>query len=449
MSDPVTNAEIEDVLSSIRRLVSSSKDRPDSATEQEDNAAAGVQGETAADSEEAAAERLEPDALVLTPALRIPDEPADEDSVAAWNRDADEDTAPGTEVDSSAVSGFGSGPEGFSPDEIEFHPVHETAAEEPVADGETSEAEAIVLPEGMPTFLRSAMERDEAALRSAIESGKASIRVDKGEDPGTPIVDALDDPVGIKTPSLSDGDAESIEDAPLAAGQEDPEAKPDSDMRGEPANAQDDREDPDPPRNAPRAGFRFGPRQAEVIERVPYDEADASQADADGSPTEAEVVEGEHVSRILGGLRLEADSKPEPNPAEEALSMDSPEPPEASSEEPDHDDVVETEATENGEDAASHPWKMGAFADVLSGVAPSRAREDVPNAGDQNRKDDELDENIFETALTPMDEEMLRALVVEIVHEELRGKLGEKITQNVRKLVRREIHRTLAARDFD
>ncbi|SES38750.1 hypothetical protein SAMN04490244_11462 [Tranquillimonas rosea] len=48
-----------------------------------------------------------------------------------------------------------------------------------------------------------------------------------------------------------------------------------------------------------------------------------------------------------------------------------------------------------------------------------------------------------------MDEAALRELVAEIVREELQGALGEKITRNVRKLVRREIMRAIAIRDFE
>ncbi len=35
------------------------------------------------------------------------------------------------------------------------------------------------------------------------------------------------------------------------------------------------------------------------------------------------------------------------------------------------------------------------------------------------------------------------------MREELQGKLGERITQNVRKLVRREVKRVLEARNLD
>ncbi|AZV79151.1 hypothetical protein EBB79_15550 [Parasedimentitalea marina] len=47
-----------------------------------------------------------------------------------------------------------------------------------------------------------------------------------------------------------------------------------------------------------------------------------------------------------------------------------------------------------------------------------------------------------------MDEESLRELVADIVREELQGALGERITRNVRKLVRREIQRALAVQDL-
>ena len=48
-----------------------------------------------------------------------------------------------------------------------------------------------------------------------------------------------------------------------------------------------------------------------------------------------------------------------------------------------------------------------------------------------------------------LDEAALRDIVSEIVHAELQGALGERITRNVRRLVRREIHRALTARELD
>lgn len=50
---------------------------------------------------------------------------------------------------------------------------------------------------------------------------------------------------------------------------------------------------------------------------------------------------------------------------------------------------------------------------------------------------------------TYVDEEALREIVSEMVRSELQGELGDRITRNVRKLVRREIHRALASREFE
>lgn len=56
---------------------------------------------------------------------------------------------------------------------------------------------------------------------------------------------------------------------------------------------------------------------------------------------------------------------------------------------------------------------------------------------------------LLETAHTAMDDDALRGMVADIVREELQGMLGERITRNLRKMVRREIHRALSAQDLD
>jgi hypothetical protein len=48
-----------------------------------------------------------------------------------------------------------------------------------------------------------------------------------------------------------------------------------------------------------------------------------------------------------------------------------------------------------------------------------------------------------------IDEALLRQMVSDIVRQELQGVLGERITRNVRKLVRREIHRVVMSQEFD
>lgn len=51
--------------------------------------------------------------------------------------------------------------------------------------------------------------------------------------------------------------------------------------------------------------------------------------------------------------------------------------------------------------------------------------------------------------VTVIDEAALNDIVRALIREELQGMLGEKITQNVRKLVRAEINRALTARSLD
>ena len=60
--------------------------------------------------------------------------------------------------------------------------------------------------------------------------------------------------------------------------------------------------------------------------------------------------------------------------------------------------------------------------------------------------DDDLSQYL--AAETSLDEDALREMVRDIVHQELRGALGERITRNVRKLVRREIYRVLSSEEF-
>lgn len=48
-----------------------------------------------------------------------------------------------------------------------------------------------------------------------------------------------------------------------------------------------------------------------------------------------------------------------------------------------------------------------------------------------------------------VDEEALRAIIAEVVREELQGEMGVRITRNVRKLVRREIRIALTAQDIE
>ena len=62
---------------------------------------------------------------------------------------------------------------------------------------------------------------------------------------------------------------------------------------------------------------------------------------------------------------------------------------------------------------------------------------------------DDIADHVETVGASLYDEEALRDLVTEIVRQELQGGLGERITRNVRKLVRREIHRALASQELE
>lgn len=83
-------------------------------------------------------------------------------------------------------------------------------------------------------------------------------------------------------------------------------------------------------------------------------------------------------------------------------------------------------------------------------AVPSPDADTAESGTDEDEQDLDVD---FPTATTLedalLDEEMLRDLVSELVREELQGALGERITRNVRKLVRREIHRALSSLELE
>ncbi|GAW33664.1 hypothetical protein RA2_00707 [Roseovarius sp. A-2] len=83
-------------------------------------------------------------------------------------------------------------------------------------------------------------------------------------------------------------------------------------------------------------------------------------------------------------------------------------------------------------------------ADEAASYAYARSWEATDDAGQRDAPGNAFD---FDDAV--IDEDTLRDMVAEIVRQELQGTLGERITRNVRKLVRREIHRALTSQDFE
>jgi len=75
--------------------------------------------------------------------------------------------------------------------------------------------------------------------------------------------------------------------------------------------------------------------------------------------------------------------------------------------------------------------------------------EDTPDASDRTATADASAAFAIAADDQLLDEDTLREMISEIVQQELQGALGARITRNVRRLVRREIHRALTARDLN
>ena len=110
------------------------------------------------------------------------------------------------------------------------------------------------------------------------------------------------------------------------------------------------------------------------------------------------------------------------------------------------DDLPPPAATpDEGDSAAS-----GARLTVLVGKGDqvdSDASDASPQAAEEAAAPGANDLRSIDTRI--LEEEVLRRIVAEAVREELQGALGERITRNVRKLVRREIRLVLAVDELD
>lgn len=366
MSERLSSVEIEDVLSSIRRLVSEDL-RP------------GAKAEAVADQGAvAASEPVAGDKLILTPALRI----APEGDAASPGSGPDDDGA-GADA---AVPAFQSVRQGRGatvvdrvtramPDE-EWEPVAEASAA-PRSDWAT-EAEAAV----------------EAAGANWSEAPVAPV-----EQPADPEIAA--------------------DDGPVAAA----EGWPPSDL--------------------PEANWSAPGEQAPMEPDLPDDsgwsavEPMGIDRPAAGSMAEATLVDEGRASNSGAEEPSEEGASPremQPGDLPDWARM------ETEVEDPDEEDLAEAEPVIAGPSAAARPdagWADAAEAEIR------RELEDEATATVfAHFDDDDHDDRHF-------DEEMLRDLVRDIIREELQGALGERITRNVRKLVRAEIARALAVRDFE
>ncbi|OIQ35636.1 MAG: hypothetical protein BM559_00495 [Roseobacter sp. MedPE-SWchi] len=371
MSDPVTQAEIEDVLSSIRRLVSedgrsepgsgAARDRGEPDKQLVSGASAAQQVMSQSTSR-----------LVLTPALRVADETSGGSLAEA--EPAGQDVGMDMDPD-SFDAGAGYDPQDEADMDLDVDP-----AEDP--------AEVL------------AFRRHEAAEAAAAPA------LDDHED-------ALDEPAAVPVPE--DVSAEQVESAPWR----DPEAT------------------------------LFGAVDAPPQEDV---EHTAEALVEDASHTAAKTVEADLESEwheegpeeLEGSQRVSAVVQKLAELEAKVARSEGQWEPDGDSRDPYAGTNIETLEWQDHDDAA--------------------AVDDAPLQQDQDRSDAGLDAaSVSQEAATDaalealgasagedsyLDEDSLRELVADIVRSELQGALGERITRNVRKLVRREIHRALAAQDL-
>ncbi|MDA7430080.1 hypothetical protein PGB28_16565 [Primorskyibacter aestuariivivens] len=357
MSDPVKSSDIEDVLSSIRRLVSEDYQRP-SAPDAPD-----ALSETGA--EEADAPAPGDQALVLTPALRVHD----------GGKGEAESQAPAPEVDTADA------------------PVAQDAVLDAVAD---------------------------ALVEQALQHG------DDAEDSESQYVDVQADET---TPDIAEPEAAA----------DVPEVSNDGDMGDTMADEHSSHatDIPDPANaDAPTEAFLADPPVTDEL--VETGETITAPAQEASETLEAKIA----ALETLIGKRNE-DWEPEEGDGSLAEDVATEMSDAAALDWEDHDPDLE------GDEPATQAYQ----ADPVAPPASERVAEPEGNAHLQTAEiaADAAEDPIL--AAEPegllIDEETLRDMVCEIVREELQGALGERITRNVRRLVRREIHRALASQELD
>lgn len=156
----------------------------------------------------------------------------------------------------------------------------------------------------------------------------------------------------------------------------------------------------------------------------------------------AEIVE-EELTDVLEAVESVSESA-EPL-AEEALMN------EAAADEALNAEAVTVEAEVAETDVSGEAVAEEISQDVLPAVSTEAetAEPEVAEPGELAEVEATEATDAEALAVPPMDEEKLRELVAEVVRQELRGALGERITRNMRKMVRREIYRTVSSRDLE
>ncbi|MCH2165164.1 MAG: hypothetical protein MK098_11000 [Marinovum sp.] len=355
MSDAAKNVEIEDVLASIRRLVSDEVAQELSRKDAGEAAAATPQP-VSTPAEPLA--KSEPEALVLTPSLRVADSPKTKEPTAFETEIAEQD-----DEDSTAHAAL-----------LQAVADHVAASQE----GSDDMAFAKEMSDADPDIRETA---------DAIETIEA---VDDDADSRTLTVVAdqsvLDNQVEESFFDEATSEDEDIIDVSLLM-------QPHADSQ-------------------------------ESVEDPASEDEDASSASSEGS-LEEKIA---RLETMIG--RSESGFEPERAVAVEPI---------------DWQDLSETDVAKATEDNS-----QATVLDIVD-MADEAETEHAPvsPADDPAVVNDAGVDLLADPSDVMLDEDMLRDMVTAIVREELQGSLGERITRNVRKLVRREIHRALASQELD
>lgn len=409
MSEPVTSAEVEDVLSSIRRLVSEDK-RPmqasssASAPEQDEATATPAKDAAAASASEAEPTVASGDFTPHVPkSVSTPEKHRDAVQQMPSFRHRTADAEPSDEPKERPF---------FTSRKIMNPP-----AEAPVDPA----ADRLVL---TPALRVATSDGKDRPLRAAEASRPGNRPENEAENPANPAVSPFDydmlhdDPADLHADDY--GDTTSNETAAVPVG-----AKPAADAPAIDAPAADDSTDLRSDKAFAAARFTpAGPKPSEgklsdkiaaletAIGQIAGNWEPDSPGDDDYSGTEDPAMVWED------DVEPEAEVKAEVEPQQSATS----------------------EPKSERKPAARIEEQVRRFADSGPRMPDpvTRAAEAPSEASNGLGVEDGF-----------LDEEALRDLVTEIVRAELQGALGERITRNVRKLVRREIHRAMTAQDLE
>lgn len=418
MADAAKSDEIEDVLSSIRRLVSEHQPPARSETAAPREPAQPPHAETGGDGP--------PDRLLLTPALRVTDP---EDPWVPIVPRADEDAAAPTRTDDGLQA-----PEIARDDGADW--ARELWAEEAEAE-ETAPGDD---PEHAPDPQLQADEWDAADHRGEAEEPRDE--EDRLENP----VDVTEDLLQNLSEQLTDEAEHPSDEAPV------PDV-PLSFIRST-KSVSDYEPDED---NVAMSGSDLPAPTLELAEaRAAHaDDRDGDRADdcADERHEEAPRVRVEILRTTLNsGPPAGAGTGTPPGSDQTQGQGDTPQPVAAASEGAQGMADAGNDA-DAGSSAPADPTDPAA-ASVAELWAEGQA--EIPDPSPMPEPADDAVEDLGEAPFTfPddsdgfVDEDALRAIIADVVREELQGELGVRITRNVRKLVRREIRLALAAQDIE